>query len=83
MNQRRVLGGQTDRTGAVAESIARDNELTRTLLGDVGVPVPEGRPVASAEDAWSTAEELGTPVMLRRRYGQGAGVPRSSGRATK
>ena len=39
--QRRVLAPQTDRTGALAESIARDHELTRTLLRSAGVPVPE------------------------------------------
>src|SRR6185312_5124178 len=43
--QRRILAGETDRTGAIAESIAQDKDLTRSLLRSVGVPVPEGRPV--------------------------------------
>jgi cyanophycin synthetase len=67
--QRRILGGQTDRTGAPAESIAHDNELTRTLLAAAGVPVPEGRRLAGAEDAWAAAQELGLPVTIRPRYG--------------
>jgi cyanophycin synthetase len=74
--QRRVLGGQTDRTGALAESIADDVELTRSLLRATGVPVPDCRPVASAEEAWAAAQELGLPVVVRPRYqsrGQGTG----------
>jgi cyanophycin synthetase len=67
--QRRVLGPQTDRTGALAESIARDHELTRTLLRSAGVPAPDGRAVQGAEDAWAAAEELGWPVLLKPRYG--------------
>ena len=43
--QRRILAAQTDRTGAVAEAIAQDKELTRSLLRSMGVPVSEGRPV--------------------------------------
>ncbi|HVC93539.1 MAG TPA: cyanophycin synthetase [Pirellulales bacterium] len=73
--QRRVIAAETDRTTAIAESIAQDKELTRTLLRSVGVPVPEGRPVESAGDAWEAARELGTPVVVKPRYGnQGRGV---------
>jgi len=68
--QRRVLGCQTDRTGALAGSIARDNQLTRTLLAAVGVPVPEGRLVKDAEDAWSAAEDIGLPAIIKPRYGR-------------
>jgi cyanophycin synthetase len=39
--QRRVLAGQTDRNSALAESIARDAGLVRTLLRAIGVPTPE------------------------------------------
>jgi cyanophycin synthetase len=39
--QRRVLAGQTDRNSALAEFIARDAGLVRTLLRAVGVPVPK------------------------------------------
>jgi cyanophycin synthetase len=73
--QRRILAAETDRTGAIAESIAQDKELTRTLLRAVGVPVPEGRPVVDAEDAWSAALEIGHPVVVKPQYGsQGRGV---------
>ncbi|MBF5046128.1 cyanophycin synthetase [Aggregicoccus sp. 17bor-14] len=73
--QRRILASETDRTGAIGESIAQDKELTKTLLRAVGVPVPAGRAVESAEDAWDAALEVGLPVVLKPRYGsQGRGV---------
>jgi cyanophycin synthetase len=65
---RRLLGTQTDHVGALAASIAEDAELTRNLLHAAGVPVPEGRLVSSAEDAWAAAEELGLPVVVKPRY---------------
>ena len=41
----------------------------------VGVPVPEGRPVADAEDAWEAAHEIDAPVVVKPRFGnQGRGV---------
>jgi len=75
VKQRRIIAAETDRTGAVAESIAQDKELTRTLLAEAGIPVPEGRPVSDAADAWIAAEEIGAPVVVKPRYGnQGRGV---------
>jgi cyanophycin synthetase len=73
--QRRIVAAETDRTGAVAESIAQDKELTRTLLAEAGIPVPEGRPVNDPADAWTVAEEIGAPVVVKPRFGnQGRGV---------
>ena len=73
--QRRIWTAETDRTGAIAEAIAQDKDLTRTLLQAVGVPVPDGRPVADAEDAWAAAEEIGAPVVVKPQDGnQGRGV---------
>ncbi len=63
--QRRIWTAETDRTGAIAEGIAKDKELTRQLLRAVGVPVPDGRPVDSADDAWAAAQEIGTPVVVK------------------
>src|SRR5882762_3950422 len=73
--QRRILAAETDRTGAIAQDIAQDKELTRSLLESIGVPVPEGRPVADASDSWAAAREIGTAVVVKPRYGnQGRGV---------
>jgi cyanophycin synthetase len=73
--QRRIWASETDRTSAIAESIAQDKELTKSLLSAIGVPVPEGRPVANAEEAWTAAQEIGVPVVVKPRKGnQGRGV---------
>ena len=73
--QRRIWAAETDRTSAIAESIAQDKELTKSLLRAVGVPVPDGRPVESAEEAWTAAQEIGMPVVVKPRRGnQGRGV---------
>ncbi|MBS0263758.1 MAG: cyanophycin synthetase [Planctomycetes bacterium] len=73
--QHRILAAETDRTSAIGESIAQDKELTKSLLKSVGVPVPEGRPVNDADEAWAVACEIGLPVVVKPQYGnQGRGV---------
>jgi cyanophycin synthetase len=69
VHQRRLWDTRIDQAGAVAEGIARDQELTRTLLRAAGVPVPAGRTVSSAEDAWEAACDLGLPAVVRPRCG--------------
>jgi len=75
--QRRIWTSVTDRTSKLAESISLDKQLTQRLLAEVGLPVPVGRAVGSAEDAWAAACELGTPVAVKPRdadYGRGIGL---------
>ncbi|MES2772037.1 MAG: cyanophycin synthetase [Pseudomonadota bacterium] len=76
--QRRIQAAETDLTSAVAESIAQDKELTKTLLHAAGVPVPIGRPARDAEDAWRAAQEIcldGGAVVVKPQDGnQGKGV---------
>jgi cyanophycin synthetase len=73
--QRRIQAAETSLTGAIAESIAQDKELTRSLLSSAGIPVPTGRPVSNAPDAWAVACEIGGPVVVKPRDGnQGRGV---------
>jgi len=75
VRQRRICAAETDRTSAIGESIAQDKELTKMLLRSVGVPVPAGGPVGSAEEAWEMAQEIGFPVVCKPQYGnQGRGV---------
>ena len=64
-NQQRIWTAETDYTSAIGESIASDKELTKTLLAGCGVPVPEGQVVASAEEAWEVAEDMGLPVVVK------------------
>jgi cyanophycin synthetase len=73
--QRRIWTAETDRTSAIAESIASDKDLTKSLLKSCGVPVPEGSLVRSAEEAWEEAQDIGLPVVVKPYDGNhGRGV---------
>lgn len=75
IKQRRIWTAETDQTSAIAETISRDKELTKTLLQSCGVPVPEGRIVGSANAAWDAAESIGLPVVVKPLDGNhGRGV---------
>ncbi|MBO3703677.1 MAG: cyanophycin synthetase [Candidatus Accumulibacter sp.] len=69
---RRIWTAETDRTSAIAEGISRDKDLTKSLLSSCGVPVPEGRLVDSANDAWEAAEDIGYPVVVKPSDGNHA-----------
>ena len=73
--QRKIQAAEIDRTGAIAEAIAQDKELTKKLLDAAGVPVPHGRVALDADDAWAAALEIGLPVVIKPKDGnQGKGV---------
>ncbi|WP_298831260.1 cyanophycin synthetase [uncultured Piscinibacter sp.] len=75
VRQHRIWTAETDRTSAIAEGIARDKDLTKRLIAAVGVPVPEGRIVASPAQAWEAAEDIGLPVAVKPTDGNhGRGV---------
>lgn len=63
--QRRIWTAETDQTSAIAETISRDKDLTKTLLRNAGVPTPEGRTVTSPDDAWEAAQDIGLPVVVK------------------
>ncbi len=72
---RRIWTAETDRTSAIAETISRDKDLTKTLLQACGVPVPEGRLVDGPADAWDAANDIGVPVVVKPYDGNhGRGV---------
>jgi cyanophycin synthetase len=73
--QRRIWTAETDMTSAIAEGIASDKDLTKSLLKSCGVPVPEGAVAASPEAAWDEAEDIGVPVVVKPSDGNhGRGV---------
>jgi len=75
MAQRRIWTAETDQTSAIAEEIASDKDLTKSLLKACGVPVPEGELVQSADAAWQAAQSVGVPVVLKPYDGNhGRGV---------
>jgi cyanophycin synthetase len=75
--QRRVRTATTDRTGFIAEAVARDKQLTKNLLAQLGLPVPIGRIVTNEDDAWAAATEVGWPVVVKPRdadFGNGVSL---------
>lgn len=77
VKQRRIWTAETDRSGAIAEYIAQDKDLSRTVLSQAGVPMPEGRIVSDPEDAWDAAQDIGLPVVVKPRdanHGRGVFV---------
>ena len=73
--QRRIWTAETDKTSAIAEGIAGNKDLTKTLLKSCGVPVPEGEVVDSPQAAWDAAEDIGLPVVVKPLDGNhGRGV---------
>lgn len=63
--QRRIWTAESDRTGAIAESISSNKDLTKRLLQACGIPVPEGQLVDSPEHAWQAAMDIGLPVVVK------------------
>ncbi len=73
--QRRIWAAEVDSTSAVSESIAQDKDLSKQLLRAAGVPVPFGKPVDTADEAWDVAQQIGLPVVVKPQDGnQGKGV---------
>ncbi|MET0265291.1 MAG: cyanophycin synthetase, partial [Duganella sp.] len=73
--QKRLQATVTGATSLVAANIAGDKQLTKTLLEEAGVPVPEGCLVTDAEQAQRAARRIGTPVTIKPLdANQGKGV---------
>lgn len=73
--QRRIWTAETDRTSAIAETIAQDKQLTKRLLHTIGVPTPGGRTVSCPDDAVAAATEIGAAVVVKPLDGNhGRGV---------
>ncbi|AVS75534.1 cyanophycin synthetase [Paracidovorax cattleyae] len=70
--QRRIWTAETDQTSAIAEGIAQDKDFTKRLLATCGVPVPEGRVVANAQETWDVAQDIGFPVTVKPSDGNHA-----------
>src|SRR5690606_25301074 len=79
--QHRIWTAETDQTSAIAESVSRDKDLTKSLLQTCGIPVPQGRLVDSPGDAWEAAQAIGLPVAVKpvdANHGRGVGLDLST-----
>lgn len=75
VHQKRVWATVTSRTSNISVDVAANKELTNRLLQEVGIPVPRGQVVRSAEDAVRAANRIGYPVVIKPLDGNhGRGV---------
>ncbi len=73
--QRRFQATVTSGTGIIGHSIADDKDWTKQVLGDAGIPVPQGQICYSYEDAEAAADWIGFPVVTKPLSGNhGRGV---------
>lgn len=82
VNQQRIQATVTGRTNMIAVDIAGDKELTKDLLGSMGVPVPRGYAIRDEEDIERTVERIGGyPIAVKpldANHGRGITVGLSS-----
>lgn len=67
--QRYISATLFENTSSIAVDIACDKALTKTLLDEVSIPVPEGQVCLTLEEAFRCAEEIGYPVVVKPKCG--------------
>nr|MBO2494456.1 cyanophycin synthetase [Clostridia bacterium] len=73
--QKRIEATITENTTCISVDIACDKSLTKEILREGGIPVPEGGVCTSLEEALDIAQQLGYPVVVKPERGnQGKGV---------
>jgi len=73
--QKRIEATITENTGCISVDIACDKVVTKQLLQEAGIPVPEGDIAYEPDLALSVAHDLGYPVVVKPNNGnQGRGV---------
>ncbi len=64
-NLRRIQATLSDYTSAIAVEIAQDKDDTKRVLGNIGLPVPNGDVARTIERAIDIVDEIGYPVILK------------------
>ncbi len=74
-HQKRIEATITENTSCISVDIACDKVVTKELLYEAGIPVPEGGVAYGPDSALSIAHDLGYPVVVKPHNGnQGRGV---------
>ncbi len=76
-HQRRIQATITSETRHIGVSIASDKEETRTILHDLGLPVPAQQLVYSESRAVRAARRIGYPVVVKpldANHGRGVSI---------
>jgi hypothetical protein len=66
--QRHSWGALPANTGAIAYNVADDRILLAQLLKAAGIPVAASFLIETLDSAWLIAQEMGLPVVVKRRY---------------
>jgi cyanophycin synthetase len=75
VHRKHIQVSETSSTSRIAVRLCKKKPRTNALLRSLGVPVPAGRTVQSAEAAWQAALEIGLPVVTKPEAGnEGKGV---------
>jgi len=75
IHQRRIQAAMCDNTSAIGVEIADDKILTKEILRNEGIPVPEGDIVRTIEEALKQADVIGYPVVVKPLVGNhGRGI---------
>lgn len=64
-NLRRIQAAMSDYTSAIAVEIAQDKDDTRRVLGNIGLPVPQGDTATSLDAALELADEIEFPLLIK------------------
>ena len=64
-NLRRIQATLSDYTSAIAVEIAQDKDDTKRVLGNIGLPVPNGDVARSFERALEIVDEIAYPVIIK------------------
>lgn len=73
--QKRVEATLTDHTGVIATDLASDKQKTKKLLGETGIPVPEGEIIRDISELFAAIDKIGLPLAIKPNNGnQGKGV---------
>jgi cyanophycin synthetase len=73
--QKRIEATITENTSCISVDISCDKVVTKELLGEAGIPVPEGGVAYGTASALAIARDLGYPVVVKPHNGnQGRGV---------
>ncbi len=75
VKQQRIQATMTSKTSHIAVGLASDKDLTKRLLREAGIPVPQGWIVSTLEAAQAAAQGANGPVAMKPLCGnQGKGV---------
>jgi len=73
--QQRFQATVTWKTSIIGHSIADSKDWTKQILGDAGIPVPQGQVVYSVDEAVDAANRIGYPVVTKPLSGNhGRGI---------